>query len=69
MNKNLDWAQSASHYKRQTETWDITDYRWRWTKEEARQDYECGKLSDYIYDNYPTIIDWLKYWEKCCRRK
>lgn len=69
MNKNLDWAQSASYYKRQTDSWDITDYCWRWTREEARQEYECGKLSNYIYSEYPTVADWLNYWEKCCYRK
>ena len=69
MNKNLDGALSPSYYKRITESYDISDYCWRWTKEEAKQEYENWGLSGYIYTNYPTLEDWLNYWEKCCRRK
>ena len=50
-------------------SWDICDFRWMWTEKEAREDYENGKLSRYIYKQYPTIEDWLNYWAKCCKRK
>lgn len=69
MNKNLSCAPSASCHKRQTETWNITDYCWRWTKEDAKKEYENGSLSTYIYEHYPTVEAWLNYWAKCCYRK
>lgn len=69
INKNFDGAQSPSYYKRMTQSWDISDYCWRWTKREAQQEYENGALSQYIYNRYPTVEDWIKYWDKCCHRK
>lgn len=50
-------------------SYDICDYRWRWTKQEAYLDYVNGKLSTYIYEHYPTVNDWLNYWRKCCKSK
>ena len=63
-------------HKKMTETWNICDYRWRMTRQEAIQWYKeelewqknKGSLK-YFLKRYPTIEDWLKYWEKCCRRK
>lgn len=67
--KKFDDVGQKAYYKKMTESWDITDYKQRWTKEEAKQEYENGELSDYIYKHYPTLEKWLHYWEKCCYRK
>ena len=69
MNKKLDGAPSRSYYKRATESWDISDYAWYWSKEQAIKEYEENELNKYIYKNYPTLSDWLAYWEKCAKRK
>ena len=68
-NKNLMSISSRAYYKRMTETWDITDYAWRWTKEQAIHEYTNNSLNKYIYKEYPTLEAWLDYWEKCCKRK
>lgn len=69
MNKKLDGAPSRSYHKRATQSYDITDYAWWWTKEQAKKEYANGGLGNYIYNHYPTMGDWLNYWEKCVRRK
>lgn len=66
---NDDRAPSRSFHKRYNESWDISDYCWRWTKEDAKQAYANGSLNNYIYNHYPTMQDWLNYWAKCCERK
>ena len=55
-------------HRKYTETWNICDYKWRMTREEA--------ISWYLYEAsksfkrmYPTLERWLHYWEKCHRRK
>lgn len=67
--RQSDEEMSRSSYKKISESWDISDFRWYWTKKEAKSEYENGLLSNYIYKHYPTIQKWLNYWEKCCRRK
>ena len=59
-------------HKKMTETWDICDYRWRMTREDAIRWYENEmehKASTYFKKRYPTLEAWLKYWDKCYRRK
>lgn len=63
-------------HRKYTETWNIHDYSWRMTREEAIEWYNeqlewqknKGSL-DYFLKRYPTLEAWLKYWEKCYRRK
>ena len=63
-------------HKKMTCSWDICDYRWRMTRQEAIQWYKeelewqknKGSLK-YFLKRYPTLEAWLKYWEKCYRRK
>ena len=56
-------------HKKMTESWDICDYKWRTTREQAIQWYlyECD--NPYIKKRYPTLESYLNYWEKCHRRK
>ena len=63
-------------HRKYTESWMISDYSWRMTREEAIQWYNeqlewqknKGSL-DYFLKRYPTLEAWLKYWDKCHRRK
>ena len=55
-----------------TESWDICDYRWRMTREDAihwYKYYSNYEASAYFKKRYPTLEAWLKYWDKCYRRK
>ena len=59
-------------HKKVTESWNICDYKWRMTREEAiewymtRTEYEP---SGWWAKRYPTLEAWLNYWEKCYKRK
>lgn len=70
--KNFDISGSA--YKKRFESWDICDYRWIWTKEEAIQEWYAEELEDcpryaWRHANYSSLEEWLSYWEKCVKRK
>ena len=59
-------------HKKMTESWNICDYRWRMTREDAIRWYENEmkhEASTYFKKRYPTLEAWLKYWDKCYRRK
>ena len=63
---------SRINHKKMTETWMICDYRWRMTREDAIHWYENEmehEASTYFKKRYPTLEAWLKYWDKCYRRK
>lgn len=63
-------------HRKMTESWMISDYKSRMTREEAIQWYNeqvewqknKGSLT-YFQKRYPTLEAWLKYWEKCYIRK
>ena len=59
-------------HKKMTESWDICDYKWRMTREQAIEWYKYYShysASAYFKKRYPTLEAWLKYWDKCYRRK
>lgn len=59
-------------HKKMTESWDICDYKWRMTREDAIEWYHYQmkhQASPYFKKHYPTLEAWLKYWDKCYRRK
>ena len=59
-------------HKKMTESWDITDYKTRMTRKEAIQWYNeliDRYPSDRFMKRFPTLEAWLKYWDKCYRRK
>jgi len=59
-------------HKKYTESWNICDYRWRMTREEAIEWYNYrsdNEASSYFLERYPTLESWLNYWEKCHVRK
>lgn len=59
-------------YKKYSCSYDICDYKWRMTREEAIEwytHYAEHEASAYFKKKYPTLESWLKYWEKCHKRK
>ena len=62
---------SRPAHKKYTESWMISDYGWRMTREEAIEWYNDPSTykTEYFKKRYPTLDSWLNYWEKCYRRK
>ena len=59
-------------YKKYSESFDIRDYKSRMTYGEAIDWYMYRINHDkggYFKKQYPTLESWLKYWEKCYKRK
>ena len=61
-------------YKKFYPTWDICDYNWLWTKEEAidiwyEEESEHYEGKAWRHAMFGTLEKWLQYWEKCTRRK
>lgn len=64
----------GGNYKKLYPQWDICDYCWRWTKEEAieewyEEEYDHWGPFTWRHDRYHTLENWLSYWEKCVKRK
>ena len=57
---------SGKAYKKLFQSWDICDWRWYTSKEEAVVDYY---ESTYLQDRFETLEKYLIYWEKCVKRK
>ena len=70
--KNFDMSGSA--YKKRYPSWDICDYRYQWTKEEAIQEW-YNEESDFYkgwawrHSRFSSLEEWLSYWAKCVARK
>jgi len=61
-------------YKKLFESWDICDYKWIWTKEDAIREWnEAHSPSNKYRYKYAascmTLEEYLAYWEKCTKRK
>ena len=69
---NLD-IPNGKAYKKCFESWDISDWCWLWTKEEATRDFYKAKEDrskyNWIRDHFETLEQYLIYWEKCTKRK
>lgn len=59
---------AKSIHKKHSESWDIRDYAWRMTKQEAIDWYNT-QATEYVLKHYPTLDKWLNYWAKCHVRK
>lgn len=55
-------------HKKYTCSYNISDYSFRMTREEAIEWYE-NEASKWTKKRFPTLEAWLNYWEKCYRRK
>ena len=62
--ENVELPIPRSCSKRTCESWNICDYKWRMTEQEA---------VDWYYETQPskfkTLEDWMRYWAKCHVRK
>lgn len=67
---NSDELLQGSKYKRHTCSYDIHDYKNRWSWLEAVKDY-YGNYVEYCYfrEKYPTLEDFRQWWEKYYLRK
>ena len=56
-------------YRKVFESWKISDFNWIWTKNDAIAEYEIADENSWIKKRYKNLEDYLKYWEKCVKRK
>lgn len=56
-------------YRKLFESWDICDWNWIWTKQDAINGYNRKSNSSWVNDHYETLEEYLIYWEKCVKRK
>ena len=60
---------SGMAYKKLFCSYSISDYKWMWTRQEAIKEYNNGLMTNYLKDRFGTLEEYLKYWEKCVKRK
>lgn len=58
---------SGGSYKKCFESWDISDWCWIWTKDQAIKDWERAKDNSWVHQK--SLEEYLQYWEKCTKRK
>lgn len=73
-NKNKLYPLKGGDYKKLYPQWNICDWRGKWTREEAIEEWyeeECDHWGSFTWrhDRYHTLENWLNYWEKCVKRK
>lgn len=73
-NKNKFLQLKGGNYKKLYPQWDICDWNYRWTKEEAiaqwyEEEFEHYIGSDWRHERFKTLENWLKYWAKCVKYK
>lgn len=56
-------------YRKYYESYDISDWWFRQTRQEAINEYESAEEDSWIRNRFKTLKDYLKYWEKCYKRK
>lgn len=54
-------------YKKLFSSWDICDYAWRETRQEAIDKY--NHADEYMLERFPTLQDYINFWEKYYYRK
>ena len=64
-----DLPKKGKSYKKCFESYEISDWCWVWTKHEAIHEYLTAEPDSWIRKRYKTLEDYLKYWEKCVKRK
>lgn len=65
---NSDELIQGSEYKKHFDSWNICDYRWYWSENDAVNDY-YDRIDDdrdrWFMKHYPTLESWIKYYRKC----
>ena len=56
-------------YKKVFESWEISDWNWIWTKEDAIKKWNSADEDSWLREQFETLEKYLIYWEKCVRRK
>ena len=64
-----DLPKKGKSYKKCYESYDISDWRFRQTRQEAIKEYKSAKEDSWLRYRFKTLKDYLKYWEKCFKRK
>jgi len=66
---------SGNAYKKVYNSWNITDFKSRWTEQDAIDYYNNqvtrsgGPMRDLFLKKYPTLEKWLNHWKKTMLRK
>ena len=64
---------SGGSYKKCFESWDISDWCWIWTREQAIKDWDRAHANSvgysWVRNHFNTLEEYLQYWEKCTKRK
>ena len=73
LKKDPDAIGQGGNYKKAYDQWEISDFRFRVTKEHWRKRYyQClksGRIHDRLFASKYTIEEWMQIWEKYYRRK
>lgn len=57
-------------HRKYTDSWDICDYRMRMSKEQAVEYYNrYVQFYETFFERFPTLNEWLEFWEKQYIRK
>lgn len=67
--RNTGFLPNGCAYKKVSESWDICDFKWSTSWQESKKAYLNGELGNYIYEHYPTLKSYYRYWYKCHKMK
>ena len=64
----------GGEYKKLYPTWDICDFCWIWTEQDAidswyEEEAEHNKDWPWRHKEFGTLENWLNYWKRCVKRK
>lgn len=61
--------ENGRSYKKLFCSWNIHDYKYRQTWQEAKEQYENSEFFQWNQKRYPTLKDFYKYWIKYHKNK
>ena len=71
--RHTKYLSNGGAYKKCFESWDISDYKYQWTKEDAINEYNARLANPeewhWFLEKFETLEKYLIYWEKCTKRK
>lgn len=69
--KDSDYGMAnGKSYKKEYESWNISDYYFMMTEEEAKQEWEeSSKKYKWFREEYPTLESYMKWWKKTYKYK
>lgn len=70
--RSKELPKKGKSYKKVFQSYDISDWNWFWTREQAIKDWESAQDASgysWIKENFDTLEKYLIYWEKCVKRK